>query len=442
MRSQLCDHSDEETSLRTRSRNERQSLSPPRPVRRRRRPPWMATAVSATAPRPPSSQLWFLSAVPVQKLPRMAVAGGLAGAIVNGLLHPLDTVKSVRQADPARYSRRTLGTLQQLVRESGAGVLYRGILPAVIGAATSSSIYFGTYETVKSLLMVARARRSAPAATATTAASVGLPPMGERSVIHMLAAASGNVASSIIFVPKEVLKQRLQAGREATVWQVWQHQHLRGLYWGYRATLLRNVPTTVLNFVFYEELKIRLVQLRRLWRAHRGGPPAASLEPVTPHAVELLLAGSIAGALSSALTTPLDVIKTKFSTATSARVSSLSVLGMLRHVLQQEGPAGLFRGVGARTFWAGAFSAIGFGTYEFCKSLLLRDGRRDPKTQPVSSAPRGQRPLASSSPALTGSPPRWHARGRRAPRACSAALAAPLARRCVCWRSAHRGRQT
>ncbi|KAK4536763.1 hypothetical protein CDCA_CDCA09G2788 [Cyanidium caldarium] len=434
MRSQQCDHSDEDTSLRARSRNERESLSPPRPVHRRRRPPWMATAVSATAPRPSPSQLWLLSSVPVQKLPRVAVAGGLAGAIVNGLLHPLDTVKSVRQADPARYSRRTLGTLQQLVRESGAGVLYRGILPAVIGAATSSSIYFGTYETVKSLLMAARARRSA---ATTTTTSVSLPPMGERSMIHMLAAASGNIASSIIFVPKEVLKQRLQAGREATVWQVWQHQHLRGLYWGYRATLLRNVPTTVLNFVFYEELKIRLVQLRRLWRAHRSGPPAASLEPVTPHAVELLLAGSMAGALSSALTTPLDVVKTKFSTATSARLSSLSVLGMLRHVLQQEGPAGLFRGVSARAFWAGAFSAIGFGTYEFCKSLLLRDGPRDPKTQPVSSAPRGQRTPASSLSsllALTGSPPRWLARGRRAPRACSTALAAPLAHRCVCWR--------
>lgn len=37
-----------------------------------------------------------------------------------------------------------------------------------------------------------------------------------------------------------------------------QQEGLRGLYRGYRATLLRNIPSAVLRFALYEELKIAI----------------------------------------------------------------------------------------------------------------------------------------------------------------------------------------
>lgn len=310
-----------------------------------------------------------LATPPIAQLPRMAAAGGLAGAIVNGVLHPLDTVKSVRQADPAHYPRRTLGTLLQLVRESGPRALYRGLGPALLGAATSSALYFGTYETVKAFLLqrgifVRRGELEREQARREGAAALG---PGPRGLTHMVAAACGNIASSVVFVPKEVIKQRLQAGRARSAVQVVRQQHVRGLYNGYRSTLLRNVPTTMLNFLVYEEAKLWLA------RAKKGGG-ARAVNSVSSAAVlstpELMLAGSVAGALSSSLTTPFDVLKTKFSTAASADVASLSIPQMVARVVRQEGAGGMFRGLGARAFWAAAFSALGFSTYELCKKAL------------------------------------------------------------------------
>jgi solute carrier family 25 S-adenosylmethionine transporter 26 len=322
--------------------------------------------------------------VPLRKLPRAALAGGLAGALVNGVLHPIDTVKSVRQADSWRRSQSTWAVFWQLLRDSGPSALYRGILPAILGAATSSAVYFGTYESVRALILWYQERhlplgREIGSSTAKSGRDTSADALlvtrsfGQRGLIHMIAAACGNVVSSFIFVPKEVIKQRLQTGRESTVQEVFAHQHLRGLYWGYRATLLRNVPNAMLNFVLYEEFKLRLGQLREAARQNAPGTeqPRQSRDRASFPAVDLLVAGSLAGALSSALTTPFDVLKTRFGTATSARIASRSLVALATHIIRQEGVGGLFRGVGTRALWAALFSAIGFTTYEWCKSLLV-----------------------------------------------------------------------
>ncbi|KAF6004379.1 hypothetical protein F1559_001165 [Cyanidiococcus yangmingshanensis] len=321
--------------------------------------------------------------VPIRKIPRAALAGGLAGALVNGALHPIDTVKSVRQADSWRRSQSTWTVFWQLLRDSGPSALYRGVLPAILGAATSSAIYFGTYESVRALILWHQLRVSfSPKQIENASSRRGLATsadallvtrsFGQRGLIHMIAAASGNVVSSFIFVPKEVIKQRLQTGREHTVREVFAHQHLRGLYWGYRATLLRNVPNAMLNFVLYEEFKLLLGHLREATLQYPYRPRSQQhTERKSFPAVELLTAGSLAGALSSAITTPFDVLKTRFGTATSARVASRSLVSLATHIIREEGLGGLFRGVGTRAVWAALFSAIGFTTYEWCKALLV-----------------------------------------------------------------------
>jgi solute carrier family 25 S-adenosylmethionine transporter 26 len=316
--------------------------------------------------------------VPFRKLPRAALAGGLAGAIVNSVLHPIDTIKSVRQADTWRRSQSTWSVFWQLVRESGPGALYRGVVPAVLGAATSSAVYFGTYESVRALLVWYEQQRHCRAKTGSQAthsardAHLVARSLSKRGLIHMIAAASGNVVSSFIFVPKEVIKQRLQTGRESTVREVFAHQHLRGLYWGYRATLLRNVPNAMLNFVLYEELKLRIGQLRTAVQQCMGGSRTQTTQTTEAFpTLDLLIAGSLAGALSSTLTTPFDVLKTRFGTASSSAVASRSLMSLAAEILRQEGLGGLFRGVGTRAVWAGMFSAIGFTTYERCKDLLV-----------------------------------------------------------------------
>lgn len=101
--------------------------------------------------------------------------------------------------------------------------MYTGIPAAVLGAMPSSALYFGTYEAVKTRLMRVAAERF-PAGAASGAADGGggggggwgaggggIHPVA-RAGAHAIGAACGNAASSLVFVPKEYVKQTMQVG--------------------------------------------------------------------------------------------------------------------------------------------------------------------------------------------------------------------------------------
>lgn len=103
------------------------------------------------------------------------------------------------------------------------------------------------------------------------------------------------------------------------------------------------------------------------------------------HASEAAICGSIAGGVAAALTTPLDVLKTRvmldmrvcailrpFSPLTgwlwtikdpASKVPSL--LNRLRQIYAVEGPKALFAGVVPRTLWISAGGAVFLGAYEW-----------------------------------------------------------------------------
>lgn len=281
---------------------------------------------------------------------RRAISGAAAGAISNGLLHPLDTVKTVRQSNPKAFPG-TFRTIHRILSTDGPGALYGGIGTAMLGAMPSSFVFFGTYEAVKS-----RLSRAAGNCTART-----------RAQIHVASAACGNCASSLIYVPKEMIKQRLQAAKvarvqlsvQSIVTSIVREHGVRGLYSAYTATIFRNIPTTVLNFLIYEELKHQL---------------AARLA-VTDEDSFLkswsMVCGAISGASASVLVTPVDVCKTRL--ATGQYLARLGLRGSLLKLAREEGVGGLFAGAKARMLGSALFSAIGLSSYEACKHLLRCD---------------------------------------------------------------------
>lgn len=73
---------------------------------------------------------------------RRGLAGSLAGALTNGLLHPLDTAKTIRQANPKQFPG-TFRTIGRIWRTNGIHGLYGGLGTAMVGAMPSSFIFFG-----------------------------------------------------------------------------------------------------------------------------------------------------------------------------------------------------------------------------------------------------------------------------------------------------------
>lgn len=319
---------------------------------------------------------------------RVGLAGGIAGAVGTAALYPFDSAKTLRQSDPARY-KSVRHALVELCRPSVSSTVpapllppydrastwtsswtqrvpgvraYNGLIAATLGAIPSSALYFGAYESMKRLIR-SQYREDPPSLTS-------------RLLVHAAAAASGNVISSAVFVPKELIKQQMQYTGDSigrTMWRIVSEKGPRGLYLGYKATLMRNIPSACLRFVIYEELKRSWHTNGRLVQRQNRDSKFDSFS------WKLFAAGALAGAVASGIMTPIDVIKTRLATGTCP----VDVPGCLLHVIREQGWSGLYAGAGSRMAFSGAFSAIGFATFETAKSCLgvndsppVRDGSR------------------------------------------------------------------
>mmetsp|Transcript_8632 Transcript_8632/g.18985 ORF Transcript_8632/g.18985 Transcript_8632/m.18985 type:complete len:352 (-) Transcript_8632:487-1542(-) len=298
-----------------------------------------------------------------------AFSGGIAGAVATLLLHPIDTAKTLRQSNPSSYSTVS-SALWGLISADFADVIdisssstasfasvpgrgmsictpdgrcfvgfrrsYSGVLPAVAGSVPSSALYFGTYETVRRRLTDWWGEQRCENTDVRVKS-----PLRIRTAIHAISAASGNAASSALYVPKEYLKQRSQAtgmSWQSVVAEAFQEGGVAAMYRGYVPTFLRNVPGAVLRFGLYEEIKLLLANdgtgCSKLGRG-QGGPEGV-FNPLH------FLAGATAGAVSSGIMTPVDVIKTRIITGSVDR--SLGVVGAGAAILKQDGIRGLYAG--------------------------------------------------------------------------------------------------
>jgi solute carrier family 25 S-adenosylmethionine transporter 26 len=100
-------------------------------------------------------------------------------------------------------------------------------------------------------------------------------------------------------VPTEVIKQRMQTKQftvtSAAVSSVIKTEGILGFYRGFLSTVAREIPFTCIQFPIYEYFK-------RSYSESQG----RRIEPF-----EAAVCGSVAGGIAAALTTPLDVCKTR-----------------------------------------------------------------------------------------------------------------------------------
>nr|XP_035131953.1 S-adenosylmethionine mitochondrial carrier protein isoform X6 [Callithrix jacchus] len=157
------------------------------------------------------------------------VAGGLAGVSVDLILFPLDTIKT-RLQSPQGFNKA-----------GGFQGIYAGVPSAAIGSFPNAAAFFITYEYVKWFLH--------------TDSSSYLTPMK-----HMLAASAGEVVACLIRVPSEVVKQRAQVSASTRTFQIFSNilheEGIQGLYRGYKSTVLREIPFSLVQFPLWESLKV------------------------------------------------------------------------------------------------------------------------------------------------------------------------------------------
>ncbi|KAM6176349.1 mitochondrial S-adenosylmethionine carrier protein isoform 2-T2 [Erethizon dorsatum] len=244
------------------------------------------------------------------------VAGGVAGASVDLILFPLDTIKTRLQSP------------QGFKKAGGFRGIYAGVPSTAIGSFPNAAAFFLTYEYVKWFLYPDSSSYWMPAK-------------------HMLAASAGEVVACLIRVPSEVVKQRAQG--------------IQGLYRGYKSTVLREIPFSLVQFPLWEYLKA-------LWSWRQD------------HAVDSwqsALCGAFAGGFAAVITTPLDVAKTRIMLAKAgSSTAGGSVLSALQGVWRSQGLTGLFAGVFPRMAAISLGGFIFLGAYDQARSMLSTVGRK------------------------------------------------------------------
>lgn len=262
------------------------------------------------------------------------IAGGCAGTSVDVALHPLDTIRTRMQSADGFW------------KSGGFRGVYQGLLATTLGSAPGAALFFSTYETMKKVLKQLNGGKEAP-------------------IQHSVASSCGEVAACLIRVPTAVVTQNMQIGRYArfteAVSSTWASGGLRAFYRGYSTTVAREIPFSFIQFPIYECFKKAMKQ----WQGHETNP------------VQGALCGSAAGSIAGAVTTPLDVAKTRIILEAAAPGHLQKYRGTiqtLRTVAVEEGMPALFKGIGPRVTWITIGGFIFFGAYESSTSLLWRSG--------------------------------------------------------------------
>lgn len=259
---------------------------------------------------------------------RSFTSGAAAGLMVDLSLFPLDTLKTRLQSEKGFWNA------------GGLRGVYKGVGPTILASAPSAAIFFVTYDKSKSLLETNNGRMA--------------------PICHMASACVAEIASNLVRVPMEVVKQRRQTTDGIhplnIIRKAIENEGFLGLYRGFFSTVMRDIPFSIIQFPLWEALKL-------YWSNRK-------MREVT--AAESALAGAIAGAVAGACTTPLDVAKTRIMLTEhdQAAAKNLQTVNVLKEIYRSKGIQGLFAGFVPRITMIFFGGGIFFGCYEYTKELL------------------------------------------------------------------------
>ncbi|WPT16617.1 Putative S-adenosylmethionine carrier 2 [Picochlorum sp. SENEW3] len=261
-------------------------------------------------------------------------AGATAGCAVEAALYPIDTIKTRLQA------MRSGGGVGALLKSGGGRSLYAGVWGNLAGVGPASAVFMAVYEPVKKAVL----------------SSV---PENKSFLGPLMAGVAAGLASSVIRVPTEVVKTRMQTGEftHATkaLKSIVTREGMRGMFAGYGSFLLRDLPFDAIEFVTYEQLK-------------KGYKTLVLKDSRDLNPGEHSVFGAGAGAATGLVTTPLDVLKTRLMIQGQSGKYK-NVWDCAVKICQEEGPRALFKGWQPRVIWIGVGGSVFFTVLEASKTF-------------------------------------------------------------------------
>eukprot|EP01122_Echinamoeba_exundans_P009227 TRINITY_DN3211_c0_g1_i1.p1 TRINITY_DN3211_c0_g1~~TRINITY_DN3211_c0_g1_i1.p1 ORF type:complete len:303 (+),score=39.16 TRINITY_DN3211_c0_g1_i1:57-965(+) len=283
------------------------------------------------------------------------LAGAAAGMVSDCIVHPIDTVRARLQTQKGQMYKGMFDAFKQTVSREGWLALYKGI--GIVWAFTTPAhaLYFAGYELSKKIIMPHKKAEE------------------KGFVVHFMSGVVADIAGGFVWTPMDVVKQRLQVQRNNEgikyrnsfhgVTTIFREEGIRGLYRGFGAAIATYAPFVGFYFAFYEQWKRSMGQLR--------GVDSESLT-----LIEQLSGAFLAGALASAVTNPLDVVKTNMQVYSVSEGGQATIAATIRHIVKTEGMSAFMKGMNARILWIAPGTAITMAAYEQWKNAFAKLGRK------------------------------------------------------------------
>lgn len=178
------------------------------------------------------------------------LAGGMAGAVAQTAIYPLDLVKTRLQTCACEGGKApNLGTLtKEILVHEGPRAFYKGLVPSLLGIIPYAGIDLAAYETLKDLSRTYILHDSEPGP---------LVQLGCGTI-------SGALGATCVY-PLQVIRTRMQAqhsksaaaykGMSDVFWRTFQNEGYRGFYKGIFPNLLKVVPAASITYMVYETMK-------------------------------------------------------------------------------------------------------------------------------------------------------------------------------------------
>lgn len=328
----------------------------------------------------------------------LAGAGALATILGVATMFPIDTIKTLQQSDEG-MGLSFLGASKNIFMANGVGGFYHGLGSSSTAEGCAGGIKFSTYEILKKWMSPPRV------------------PSEHYGTAIFVCAALSFVTASVVIVPGELIKQRLQMGHISSISNgianIWTMDGPRGFFRGYTSVCMRDIPYTMLELGIYDNMKTFLLGRRRRGgeeegaNQFRGGGEGE--EDTRLYAWEEICAAALSGGITAFLTNPLDMIKTRLM------VNAKEYSGFrdcLRKTIMNKnnsgGFASLFRGSLARVTWIMPSTAIYLPAYDFLKRRLMatqkKQQQKEKQQHPHSQQPLPQRRRTTTTMVTTGIP--------------------------------------
>jgi hypothetical protein len=285
------------------------------------------------------------------------LCGGIAGICGTSLIFPLDIVKTRLQNQTSlplekRIYRNGLACFRSILAKEGPVGLYRGLGPNLIGVTPEKAIKLAVNDYLRDKFADYLYIRDPKYHASVTSAN--LP-----TAFAMAAGALAGFCQVIVTNPMEMVKIHMQMqGKKSSGLEMARKLGFSGLYRFTGATLLRDVPFSLIFFPLHAKFKLFMS-----WD-----------EQEVPFKI-VLFSGLLAGAIASFLVTPMDVVKTKLQTMAhlgNTHVSYLGISDCFSKTWQSDGLRGLFKGSLQRCLIVAPLFGITLFVYEVQQRYVAR----------------------------------------------------------------------